>query len=113
MASKNNGKIGIDWKRKVKSEYFQICKQKRHKRADEAKMAWNQNRYVNKVKLNKCIEQIHCVCSFHFRNNIEKLNEEDQNEWISSTLAWEPKCIDLPHVNSMKRTEVTAFNGKI
>lgn len=44
MASKNNGKVGVDWKKKVKSEYTLICKQKRHKRADEAKMAWNQNR---------------------------------------------------------------------
>lgn len=44
MASKNSGKAAVDWKRKVKSEYQQICKQKRHKRADEAKMAWNQNR---------------------------------------------------------------------
>lgn len=46
MALKNNGKIGVDWKRKVKTEYLQICKQKRHKRADEAKMAWHQNRFV-------------------------------------------------------------------
>lgn len=44
MASKNNGKIGVDWKRKVRSKYHQIRKQKQHKRADEAKMAWNQNR---------------------------------------------------------------------
>lgn len=44
MASKNNGKIGVDWKRKVRSKYNQIRKQKQHKRADEAKMAWHQNR---------------------------------------------------------------------
>lgn len=44
MASKNNGKVGVDWKRKVKTEYLHICNQKRHKRADEAKAAWNQNR---------------------------------------------------------------------
>lgn len=34
----------VDWRKRVKSEYVQICKQKRYKKADEVKMAWNQNR---------------------------------------------------------------------
>lgn len=43
MASKSTNKGGIDWKKLVRSEHIRICKQKRHKRADDAKMAWNQN----------------------------------------------------------------------
>lgn len=43
--------------------------------------------------------------------NMEKLNEVDQSEWNASSLVWEPKCVDPPHVNSMKRAEVTSVNG--
>lgn len=47
MASKATGKSNVDWKKLVRTKYTQICKQKRHKRADEAKSAWDQNRLVD------------------------------------------------------------------
>lgn len=42
MASKSNTEN--DWKQKIKTEYLQICAEKRQKRADDVKVAWNQNR---------------------------------------------------------------------
>lgn len=50
---------------------------------------------------------------FAYRANIEKLNEIDQAEWNESGLVWEPKGVDPPHVNSMKRAEVTSAIGNI
>lgn len=37
-------KAAIDWKRRVKTEYMRICQQKRFRKADEVKMAWNRNK---------------------------------------------------------------------
>ncbi|XP_031623448.1 histone-lysine N-methyltransferase E(z) isoform X2 [Contarinia nasturtii] len=91
MASKNNsGKVGVDWKRRVKSEYALICKQKRHKRADEAKMAWHENFTKLRAK-----------------------EEQDQSEWTTSVLSMDTKCVDPPHVNSMKRAEVVSIDGSV
>lgn len=48
----------------------------------------------------------------YFSNSIKAFVEEDQAEWNASAIVWEPKGVDPPHVNSMKRAEVISSNGK-
>lgn len=52
------------------------------------------------------------VLLFSGSMNIRAFYEEDQSEWNKSTLTWDPKGHDPPHVNSMKRAEVTDKDGK-
>jgi hypothetical protein len=40
----DKSKITLEWKKKVKSEYMRLRQIKRHKRVDEIKVAWNDNR---------------------------------------------------------------------
>jgi len=40
----DKSKITIEWKKKVKAEYVRLRQIKRHKRVDEIKVAWNDNR---------------------------------------------------------------------
>lgn len=44
MASKTSAKHNVDWRKLAKAKYTQICKQRRHKRVDDAKSAWDRNR---------------------------------------------------------------------
>lgn len=68
----------------------------------------NENTASSVQCLNIELWLVHLFCS----TNIKISNEDDQNEWNSSVLAWEPKSVDPPHVNSMKRAEVTSSDGE-
>lgn len=47
-----------------------------------------------------------------FRNKIKDFGEEEHNEWMKSVLIFDPKSIDPPHVNSMKRATSTSTDGE-
>lgn len=39
--------------------------------------------------------------------------DEDSNDWETSITIWEPKGVDPPHVNCMKRSEITLYDGSV
>lgn len=42
--SGSKNKISAEWKKRVRAEYMRLRQIKRFKRADEVKVAWNENR---------------------------------------------------------------------
>lgn len=82
-------KVTVEWKRRVKTEYMKIRQQKRYKRADEVKDAWNKN-----------------------RNHMQKTLEEEYDSWCDSNAVWDPQDIEPPHVNCMKKAEIVNSEGE-
>lgn len=39
--------------------------------------------------------------------------DQDSNDWETSIIIWEPKGVDPPHVNCMKRSEITLYDGSV
>lgn len=81
-------KVSTDWKKRVKQEYMRLRQQKRYKRADDVKIAWNKNQ--NKMTENLILEQ---------------------KRWTESKAIWVPTP-ELPgHVTCMKKAEVIGSEG--
>ncbi|KAG5891259.1 hypothetical protein JTB14_019666 [Gonioctena quinquepunctata] len=83
-------KVSAEWKKRVKQEYMRLRQQKRYKRADDVKMAWNQN-----------------------RNKMTETLIEEQKRWSETKALW-LSTPELPaHVTCMKKAEVIGNEGDI
>ncbi|XP_060535272.1 histone-lysine N-methyltransferase E(z) isoform X2 [Cylas formicarius] len=80
----------IDWKKRVKQEYMRLRQQKRYKRADDVKIAWNKN-----------------------RNKMTDTLVAEQKRWTDNKVVW-AQTTELPaHVTCMKKAEVIGNEGDI
>ncbi|XP_055694251.1 histone-lysine N-methyltransferase E(z) isoform X1 [Lutzomyia longipalpis] len=87
----SKGKVVVDWKKRVKAEYAKIRQQKRHKRADEVKNAWCRN-----------------------REDMEKTLIVENDRWKEGVNAeWDPKEVEPPHIECMKKAECVSLDGEI
>lgn len=82
-------KVSAEWKRRVKIEYARLRQIKRYKRADEVKVAWNQN-----------------------RTKMQEVLIAEQKRWAESKAIWVPTPDPPPHVTCMKKAEVVGNEGK-
>uniref|UniRef100_A0A6B2EH57 [histone H3]-lysine(27) N-trimethyltransferase n=1 Tax=Phlebotomus kandelakii TaxID=1109342 RepID=A0A6B2EH57_9DIPT len=87
----SKGKVTVDWKKRVKTEYAKIRQQKRHKRADEVKNAWCGN-----------------------RANMIKTLAQENSRWSEGVNAeWDPKEVEPPHIKCMKKAECVSLDGEL
>nr|XP_034184104.1 histone-lysine N-methyltransferase E(z) isoform X6 [Osmia lignaria] len=86
----SKAKISAEWRKRVKSEYMRLRQMKRYKRADEVKIAWNQNRKV-----------------------MSELLMIEQKRWADGKAMW-LAMQDIPaHVSCMKKAEVASSDGDV
>ncbi|XP_015594008.1 histone-lysine N-methyltransferase E(z) isoform X2 [Cephus cinctus] len=84
----SKAKVSAEWKKRVKSEYMRLRQMKRYKRADEVKIAWNQNRKV-----------------------MTELLVAEQKRWADGKAMWLAMQEIPPHVSCMKKAEITSSDG--
>lgn len=82
-------KVTAEWKKRVKQEYMRLRQLKRYKRADDVKLAWNDN-----------------------RNKMTDVLINEQKRWTDSKAYWVPTPEPPPHVTCMKKAEVIGNEGK-
>lgn len=78
-----------EWKKRVRAEYMRLRQAKRHKRADEVKVAWNVNR----------------------RAVSDGLGEENRR-WLQSKAIWTYKQEPPAHAPCMKKADILALDGE-
>ncbi|GAB1866049.1 [histone H3]-lysine(27) N-trimethyltransferase [Camponotus japonicus] len=86
----SKAKISAEWRKRVKSEYMRLRQMKRYKRADEVKIAWNQNRKV-----------------------MTELLVAEQKRWADGKAMWLAIQDIPPHLSCMKKAEITSPDGDI
>lgn len=83
-------KVSSEWKNRVKYEYAKLRQMKRYKRADEVKVAWNQN-----------------------RSKTAEILLAEQKRWNESKVVWVPTPEPPPHVSCLKKAEVFGNDGEV
>ncbi|KAF7992440.1 hypothetical protein HCN44_001765 [Aphidius gifuensis] len=86
--SKN--KVTPEWKKRVKSEYMRLRQMKRYKRADEVKIAWNQN-----------------------RKSMTDLLTTEEKRWADGKAMWLAMHEIPSHVSCMKKAEISSSENEI
>ncbi|XP_060813488.1 histone-lysine N-methyltransferase E(z) isoform X2 [Bombus pascuorum] len=86
----SKAKVSAEWKKRVKSEYMRLRQMKRYKRADEVKIAWNQNRKI-----------------------MSDLLIVEQKRWADGKAMWLAMQDIPPHVSCMKKAEVTSSDNDV
>lgn len=81
-------KMTTEWKKRVKTEYMRLRQLKRYKRADDVKVAWNQN-----------------------RNKMTEILISEQKRYADGKAYWVPTPEPPPHVTCMKKAEVIGNEG--
>ncbi|KAE8745784.1 hypothetical protein FOCC_FOCC007500 [Frankliniella occidentalis] len=86
-----SGKIKVtgEWKKRVRAEYMRLRQAKRHKRADEVKVAWN----VNRKELTDCLV-------------------EENTKWLQNKAVWTWQQEPPQHAVCMKKSDVVALDGE-
>ncbi|KAL7306374.1 hypothetical protein TKK_0001798 [Trichogramma kaykai] len=86
----SKAKLTAEWRKRVKSEYMRLRQVKRYKRADEVKIAWNQNRKV-----------------------MTELLESENKRWLDSRAMW-LALHEIPAQEScMKKAEIACSDGDV
>ncbi|KAK7873095.1 hypothetical protein R5R35_000375 [Gryllus longicercus] len=83
-------KVSAEWKKRVKSEYMRLRQMKRYKRADEVKVAWNQN-----------------------RKHMTDVLIAEQRRWADGKAVWTSCQEAPPHAACMKKAEVTSLDNEV
>ncbi|XP_032672415.1 histone-lysine N-methyltransferase E(z) isoform X2 [Odontomachus brunneus] len=86
----SKGKVSAEWRKRVKSEYMRLRQMKRYKRADEVKIAWNQNRKA-----------------------MTELLVAEQKRWADGKAMWLAMQDIPPHLSCMKKAEITSSDGDV
>ncbi|KAJ8683943.1 hypothetical protein QAD02_019735 [Eretmocerus hayati] len=82
-------KLNAEWRKRVKSEYMRLRQVKRFKRADEVKVAWNQNRKL-----------------------MTELLEAEHKKWTDCKVMWLAMQDVPPHAFCMKKAGITCTDGE-
>ncbi|XP_067003838.1 histone-lysine N-methyltransferase E(z) isoform X2 [Anabrus simplex] len=83
-------KVSAEWKKRVKSEYMRLRQVKRYKRADEVKVAWNQN-----------------------RKQMTDILVGEQKRWAEGKAVWTFMQDAPPHAVCMKKAEIVCSDGEV